>query len=100
MYIRLYVTIQDTSSARVFRRKIPSYVCKNPITAGDFKWIFARNSEGTELLPVTSYWSPMASEIYVIVSIQNTYVWIAPENKSKYTCSAAGHAVANQPSNP
>ena len=32
----------------VFRRKIPSYTCKNPITAGDFRWIFARNYEGTE----------------------------------------------------
>ena len=38
--------------------------------------------------------------IYVIVSIQNTYVCIAPENKSKYTCNAAGHAVAIQPSSP
>ena len=35
-WIRINVTIQDTSSARVFRRKIPSYACKNSITAGDF----------------------------------------------------------------
>ena len=25
-----------------------------------------------------------------MVSIQNTYVWIQPENRSQYTCSAAG----------
>ena len=25
--------------------------CKNPITEGDFKWIFACNCEGTEQLP-------------------------------------------------
>lgn len=27
---------------------------------------------------------------YTIVSIQNTYVWIHPENRSQYTCNAAG----------
>ena len=42
----------------------------------------------------------MAFEIYVIVSIQNTYVWIAPENRSKYTCSAAGHITASFPKMP
>ena len=46
--MNINVTIQDTSSTRVFRKKIPSYACKNPITAGDFQWIFARNYEGTE----------------------------------------------------
>ncbi len=33
----------------------------------------------------------LASVMYVMVSIQNTYVCIAPENISKYTCSAPGH---------
>ena len=32
--------------------------------------------------------------------MQNTYVWIAPENRSKYTWSAAGQAVANHPNRP
>ena len=32
--------------------------------------------------------------MYVIVNIQNTYVWIAPENRSKYTWSAAGQMIA------
>ena len=36
----------------------------------------------------------MASVMYVMVSIQNTYVWMQPENRSKYTWSAAGHARA------
>ena len=30
--------------------KIPRHTSKNPIAAGDFKWIFARNCEGTEQL--------------------------------------------------
>ena len=30
--------------------KIPRHASKNPIAAGDFKWIFARNCEGTEQL--------------------------------------------------
>ena len=29
--------------------------------------------------------SPISFEMYVMVSMQNTYVWIAPENRSKYT---------------
>ena len=37
---------------------------------------------------------PIALEMYVIVSIQNTYVWMAPENTSKYACSTAGHPYA------
>lgn len=32
-----------------------------------------------------SYSVVQASVMYVMVSIQNTYVWIAPENRSKYT---------------
>ena len=31
--------------------KIPRHTSKNPIAAGDFTWIFARNCEGTEQLP-------------------------------------------------
>ena len=30
--------------------KIPRHTSKNPIAAGDFTWIFARNCEGTEQL--------------------------------------------------
>ena len=32
---RFKVTVQDNSSAMVFRRKIPGYACKNPIIEGD-----------------------------------------------------------------
>ena len=32
--------------------KIPRHASKNPIAAGDFKWIFARNCEGTEQLRI------------------------------------------------
>ena len=35
--------------------KIPRHTSKNPIAAGDFKWIFARNCEGTEQLRVFRY---------------------------------------------
>ena len=34
--------------------------------------------------------SPMASAVNTMVNIQNTYVCIAPENKSKYACKNAG----------
>ena len=30
--------------------KIPRHTSKNPLAEGDFKWIFARNCEGTEQL--------------------------------------------------
>ena len=33
------------------RMKIPRHTSKNPIAAGDFTWIFARNCEETEQLP-------------------------------------------------
>ena len=32
--------------------KIPRHASKNPVAAGDFKWIFARNCEGTEQLRI------------------------------------------------
>ena len=32
--------------------KIPRHASKNPIAVGDFKWIFARNCEGTEQLRI------------------------------------------------
>ena len=32
--------------------KIPRHASKNPIVAGDFKWIFARNCEGTEQIRI------------------------------------------------
>ena len=32
--------------------KSPRVACKNPITEGDFYWIFARNYEGTEQLRI------------------------------------------------
>ena len=35
--------------------KIPRHASKNPIAAGDFKWIFARNCEGTEQLQRYQY---------------------------------------------
>ena len=44
------VIVQNSGSTRVFRRKIPNYARKNPITAGDFKWIFTRNCERSEQL--------------------------------------------------
>lgn len=44
-------------------------------------------------LPYSS--SPIALLMYVIVSIQNTYVWMHPENTSKYACSAPGQKYAS-----
>ena len=32
--------------------KIPRHTSKNLIATGDFKWIFARNCEGTEQLQI------------------------------------------------
>ena len=43
----------------------------------------------------------MASATNTMVNIANTNVWIAPENKSRYACNAAGHIrVATFGSNP
>ena len=55
---------------------------------------FCNKSTINRALPFSAYSVVQASVMYVMVNIQNTYVWIAPENRSKYTCSAAGHTMA------
>ena len=35
--------------------KIPRHTSKNPIAAGNFQWIFARNCEGTEQLQIITH---------------------------------------------
>ena len=41
--------------------------CKNPITEGDFKWIFACNCEGTEQLQVKDHLKEHTDEENIIL---------------------------------
>ena len=58
--MRGIVTIHREYPAGVFMHlcmKIRRHASKNSIAAGDFKWIFARNFEGTEQLREFIYYS-------------------------------------------